>query len=149
MVPFFIFRSPVSLTVFYFTKSVDIFFGFFGVKFRKNSVASGLGATRTCFCIALAWRVLSWSRGSNAECFPTDSAGGLRLSACEDCVTWNKKTGGVALLIWGSPPVVADCPGAHRWIPISPTRPLASVSWTLIFSIGLPFFARSCSAPLL
>lgn len=35
------------------------------------------------------------------------------------------------------------------WIPISPMHPLASVSWTLIFSIGLPFFALSASAPLL
>jgi hypothetical protein len=53
------------------------------------------------------------------------------------------------LLILALPVVVLPVRVLTGWIPISPMRPLASVSWTLIASIGLPFFALSASAPLL
>jgi len=53
------------------------------------------------------------------------------------------------LLILVLPVLVLPVRVLTGWIAISPTRPLASVSWTLIFSIGLPFFALSASAPLL
>src|SRR5262249_52015654 len=36
-----------------------------------------------------------------------------------------------------------------RGLGIQPAHPLASVSWTLLASIGLPFFALSANAPLL
>ena len=53
------------------------------------------------------------------------------------------------LLILVLPLVVLPVRVLTGWIAISPTRPLASVSWTLMVSIGLPFFALSASAPLL
>ena len=53
------------------------------------------------------------------------------------------------LLILGLPVVVLPVRVLTGWIAISPMHPLASLSWTLIFSIGLPFFALSASAPLL
>src|ERR1043166_3859139 len=60
-----------------------------------------------------------------------------------------RKQAALHLLILGLPLVVLPVRVLTGWIAISPMRPLASVSWTLIFSIGLPFFALSASAPLL
>ncbi len=60
-----------------------------------------------------------------------------------------RKQAALHLLILGLPLVVLPVRVLTGWIAISPTHPLASVSWTLIFSIGLPFFALSASAPLL
>ena len=60
-----------------------------------------------------------------------------------------RKQAALHLLILVLPLVVLPVRVLTGWIAISPTRPLASVSWTLIFSIGLPFFALSASAPLL
>lgn len=60
-----------------------------------------------------------------------------------------RKQAALHLLILALPLVVLPVRVLTRWIPISPMHPLASVSWTLIASIGLPFFALSASAPLL
>lgn len=60
-----------------------------------------------------------------------------------------RKQAALHLLILVLPLVVLPVRVLTGWIAISPMRPLASVSWTLIFSIGLPFFALSASAPLL
>jgi hypothetical protein len=60
-----------------------------------------------------------------------------------------RKQAALHLLILVLPLLVLPVRVLTGWIAISPTRPLASVSWTLILSIGLPFFALSASAPLL
>lgn len=60
-----------------------------------------------------------------------------------------RKQAALHLLILVLPLVVLPVRVLTGWIAISPMRPLASVSWTLVFSIGLPFFALSASAPLL
>src|SRR5262249_26611736 len=60
-----------------------------------------------------------------------------------------RKQAALHLLILVLPLVVLPVRGLTGLIRISPTRPLASVFWTLISSIGLPFFALSASAPLL
>ncbi|HEY2680702.1 MAG TPA: fused MFS/spermidine synthase [Candidatus Udaeobacter sp.] len=66
-------------------------------------------------------------------------------------ITWLgiRKQAALHLLVLLLPLLVLPVRVLTGWIAISPTRPLASVSWTLIFSIGLPFFALSASAPLL
>ena len=66
-------------------------------------------------------------------------------------ITWLgiRKQAVLHLLILVLPLVVLPVRVLTGWIAISPMRPLASVSWTLVFSIGLPFFALSASAPLL
>lgn len=60
-----------------------------------------------------------------------------------------RKQAALHLLILVLPLMVLPVRVLTGWIAISPTHPLASVSWTLIFSIGLPFLALSASAPLL
>src|SRR5213080_3468859 len=60
-----------------------------------------------------------------------------------------RKQAALHLLILVLPLAVLPVRVLTGWIAISPMRPLASVSGTLIFSIGLPFFALSASAPLL
>jgi len=60
-----------------------------------------------------------------------------------------RKQAALHLLILVLPLVVLPVRVLTGRIAISPMRPLASVSWTLVFSIGLPFFALSARAPLL
>jgi spermidine synthase len=60
-----------------------------------------------------------------------------------------RKQAALHLLTLALPLVVLPVRVLTGWIPISPMHPLVSVSWTLVFSIGLPFFALSASAPLL
>jgi hypothetical protein len=60
-----------------------------------------------------------------------------------------KKQAALHLLILALPLLALPVRVLTGWIAPSPMRPLVSISWTLIFSIGLPFFALSASAPLL
>src|ERR1041385_1335458 len=60
-----------------------------------------------------------------------------------------RKQAGLNLLILVLPLLVLPVRVLTDGTAISSMRPLASVSCTLIFSIGLPFFALSASAPLL